>query len=296
MTLAAQDPGDSAGTMPRMPRWITVRHGEAVEDAAFSSGAALGALHPVLAREDIPQVLLRDRLALRAAAACVALTGRPERQGDLRDAVALLRPGDRPGPAGEVFLCWRRAVGRPLSARVLHRALPEMAPDRIAAWCRAGQGTPVARAAATLEAVLAGAPRSEAAALILADAVLARALGWRQLLPLLGVGLRPRDLRASGEGLRLACHRAVVAAAAETLRMAGVLAGRAAHLRAVAPKLRARGAGAAVELFLARDAVAPAMLTGWMSDRAARRLCDRLVRLGAVRELTGRDAFRLYGV
>jgi len=33
-----------------------------------------------------------------------------------------------------------------------------------------------------------------------------------------------------------------------------------------------------------------------MSDRAARRLCDRSVDLGVVRELTGRDTFRLYGV
>jgi hypothetical protein len=35
---------------------------------------------------------------------------------------------------------------------------------------------------------------------------------------------------------------------------------------------------------------------GGMSDRAARRLCDRLVDLGTLRELTGRDTFRLYGV
>jgi hypothetical protein len=67
-------------------------------------------------------------------------------------------------------------------------------------------------------------------------------------------------------------------------------------LREVAPKLRAKAADRAVDLFLSRDALAPAALAAIMSDRAARRLCDRLVDLGAVRELTGRDTFRLYGV
>ncbi|MEP3330148.1 DUF1403 family protein [Sedimentitalea sp.] len=39
---------------------------------AFLSGAVLSYLHLVLAREEVPQVLLRDRLARRAAEACVA--------------------------------------------------------------------------------------------------------------------------------------------------------------------------------------------------------------------------------
>ena len=86
----------------------------------------------------------------------------------------------------------------------------------------------------------------------------------------------------------------VVAAGATHLRYRD-LARAAARLRAVAPKLRAKAAGRAVDLFLSRDALVPGALA-FMSDRAARRLCDRLVALGAVRELTGRDTFRLYGV
>jgi hypothetical protein len=65
--------------------------------------------------------------------------------------------------------------------------------------------------------------------------------------------------------------------------------------RAVAPKLRAKGAERAVEMFLAQDALAPGALL-FMSDRAARRPCERQVELGAVREVTGRETFRLYGL
>jgi len=294
MTYARADPIHDLDTLPRMPAWVSSARAETLEDVAFLSGAALNHLHLVSGRAAVPQALLRERLALRAAEACVAFSGRPERAGELRDAVHLLRPDDLPGPTGEAYLAWRRAVERPVSIKALGRALPTLEPGQIAAWLDAGKGAPVTRAAMVLEAVRSEAPRDEAAALILADAALAEALGWDHLVPLLASGLKRADLRKHVEDLRLACHRALVTSAVEAVRLSTDLARRAAHLKAVAPKLRAKGAEKAVEMFLTRDAVAPSALP--LPDRAARRLCDRLVDLGAVRELTGRDTFRLYGV
>ncbi len=294
MTFARPDHISAIETLPGMPAWVTSARTETLEDVAFLSGAALSHLHVVLGRAEIPQALLRDRLALRAAEACVAISGRPERAGDLRDAVYLLRPGDLPGPAGETYLTWRRAAEQPVSIKALVQALPNLEPGQIATWLDAGKGAPVTRAAMVLEAVLREAPRADEAALILADAALALALGWDHLVPLLAAGLKRADLRKKSNELRFACHCALVSSAVEAVRQAADLARRAAHLIAVAPKLRAKGAGDAVEMFLTRDAVAPSALP--LPDRAARRLCDRLVDVGAIRELTGRDTFRLYGV
>ncbi|AVW93652.1 DUF1403 family protein [Celeribacter baekdonensis] len=298
MTFARPDHSIDLDTLPRIPAWVTSARAETLEDVAFLSGAALSHLHVVIASEAVPQALLRDRLALRAAEACVAFSGRSEWTGELRDAVHLMRPGDLPGPAGEVLLAWRHAVERPVSVKALGRALPSVAPARLAAWLdagpRGGWRAPVTRAAMVLEAVLTDERRAEAAALILADAALAQALGWTHLVPLLAAGLKRADLRKRGDDLRFVCHRALVLSVGEAVRLAADLARRAAHLKAVAPKLRAKGAGDAVAMFLSRDAVAPSALP--LPDRAARRLCDRLVDLGAVRELTGRDTFRLYGV
>ncbi|MCG7625967.1 DUF1403 family protein [Epibacterium sp. Ofav1-8] len=294
MTIARADHISDLDTLPRMPAWVTSVRAETLEDVAFLSGAALNHLHLMLGREEVSHALLRDRLTLRAAAACVAFSGRPEREAELRNAVHLLRPGDLPGPAGEIYLAWRRAVERPVSIKALGRALPALEPGQIATWLDVGRGAPVTRAAMVLEAVLREAPRADVAGLILADAALAQALGWDHLVPLLAPGLKRADLRKQCDELRFACHRALISSAVEAVRLSTDLARRAAHLKAVAPKLRAKGAGDAVEMFLNRDAVAPSALP--LPDRAARRLCDRLVDLGAVRELTGRDTFRLYGV
>ena len=294
MIFARPDPISDIDTLPRMPTWVISGRAKTLEDVAFLSGAALSHLHLVVGREEVPQALMRDRLALRAAEACVAFSGRSERAGELRDAVHLLRPGDLPGPAGETHLAWRRAAERRVSVKALGRALPTFEPGQIAAWLDAGKGVPVTRAAMVLEAVLREAPHNEVTALVLADAALAQALGWEHLVPMLAAGLKRADLRKRGDELRSACHRALISSAVEAVRLSADTARRAVHLKSVVPKLRAKGAGDAVEMFLTRDAVAPSALP--LPDRAARRLCDRLVELGAVRELTGRDTFRRYGV
>lgn len=282
--------------LPPLPDWIAASSSDTLQDAAFRSGAALAHLTLVAGPGALPQALWRDRLALAAAEVCVGFSGRRDSAGALRDAVHLTRAGDHPGPAGVVLRQWSRAVARPISVAHLAQALDGATPERIALCLDATGANPVDRVAAVIEAVLADAPRAETVALILADAVLAKSLGRDHILPLLALALKPRDLRLRGDDLHLACHKAIVAAARQAVQVAADLERRVAQLQAVAPKLRAKGAARAVGLFLTRDAVAPAALVAHMSDRAARRLCDRLVELGAVRELTGRDTFRLYGV
>lgn len=286
--------------LPSLPGWILSGPSEPLDAAAFRAGAALAHLAGVMSAADLPQALWRDRLALAAAEACVVHAGRPERAGALRDALHLTKAGDDPGPAGRVFRQWSRAVARPVSVAHLGRALDGVPGEQIALCLDATGPTPVDRAAHVVEAMLAERPRDEVAGLILADAVLARSLGWTHAVPLLAIPLKPRDLRLRGSDLSLACHRAVALGVRQALQQAGELSRSAARLRAASPKLRAKGAARAVDLFLSRDALTPVALaresSGSLSERAARRLCERLVDLGAVRELTGRDAFRLYGL
>lgn len=71
---------------------------------------------------------------------------------------------------------------------------------------------------------------------------------------------------------------------------------RADRLIAIAPKLRAKGADLVVERLLSDDAVVSSQPVAGMTDRGLRRLFDRLVDRGAVRELSGRRTFRIYGL
>ena len=131
--------------------------------------------------------------------------------------------------------------------------------------------------------------------------MLAQRLKWPFALPLLAAPLfAGAGRRAAGDGADSA-ERAIVfayaKAAARACDLSAELGRRAQKLLAAQPKLRAKGAGAALQALLDEDSLsASSKIGGQMSERGARRLFDRLVALGAVRELTGRATFRLYGL
>lgn len=93
--------------------------------------------------EKVPHDLWRARLALGAAEACAAFTGRREGSAQLRDAVHLLRPGDHPGPAGEIVRQWSLAVRRQISVANLGKVLPGLTAEQIAVCLDAAVGTPL---------------------------------------------------------------------------------------------------------------------------------------------------------
>ncbi|RUW04303.1 DUF1403 family protein, partial [Mesorhizobium sp. M1A.F.Ca.IN.022.05.2.1] len=105
-----------------------------------------------------------------------------------------------------------------------------------------------------------------------------------------------KRIRPGQEGFERAVCLALVQGAAEACRLAAELSRRSEKLLAVAPKLRSKGAGDVVFLLLNEDAVAGSLTTKNLSRFAARRLFERLQQLEAVRELSGRASFRLFGL
>ncbi|CCV16399.1 conserved hypothetical protein [Mesorhizobium sp. STM 4661] len=296
----------------------------ALEDVAIAAGAAIGALDAVVRRQERWAGAWRQRLALSAAAATVKQAGRVEDESALRDAVLLTRPGDflSVGPAGRLLLAWRRLAARPaedlLKEKCLAAGLEEFgyAPNdevlgELADDLRQiGAGAGIV---ATLTGTFMAAERhgfARAVGAWLADALLAQRLGWTHAVPLLGAeaafgtSARPRRSAASSvaTGIETDPERAkglLAAQARAALRaidLSAELERRADRLLAVAPKLRAKAADLVVGKLLSNDAIVASEQIAGMSDRGLRRLFDRLVELGAVRELSGRPAFRIYGL
>ncbi len=315
MTYQSTAISDDLTKLPRLPRWVTSERPESLETVAFRSGAALTVLDQLVsdARYGVPVKLLANRLALSAATATSKLEGRLAREADIRDAHHLAPPGEARGPDGDLLTFWRHG-GRlhPNGTGEIADLVGADFADDVGAWLDAGLERarthgPLAGCLSILRAVLEADDRAERVACLLADVVLARALSWKQLLSVTARRLTKatlRDLMSEGQGAELAVQVRILESIEETIRLVRDLARRAEALRSIAPKLRAKGSDTAVALFLTEDAVAPASMLSPhirgtsipMTDRAARRFCDRLVELGVARELTGRPTFRLYGI
>jgi hypothetical protein len=291
-----------------LPRWVVQPTGPAaivssgagdekafaagsIGDLAFAAGAAFFALDQIIRCDPAWLGALRMRLALKAALAAARLLRRDADAQALRDAQHLTRPGDDPGPAGRLHDAIRRWASRPL--RLAAETEREIAAE-------AGAGRQQAGA-------------SELAALLAADRVLAERSGWASALPLHLSAIHDPALRQSADGRRPRADQPGFAAVRHTLLLhaaraahadAVTIARRAEALKAAAATLRTRDEGRGLALVLADDSVAPWRMAGknaagqegMGSDRAARRFCDSLHGLGALRLLTDRPTFRLYAL
>ncbi|MEP4114911.1 MAG: DUF1403 family protein [Nitratireductor sp.] len=293
-----------------------------MDDVALAAGAAIGALDALVRRQERWAGAWRQRLALSAAAVTTRHAGRVEDENALRDAVLLTRAGDDVGPAGSMLLAWRRLAVRPAEDLLTEASIAgvfdalglarddETAADLVdelphLAATKGAVGTLVGVFAAVERR---GLPRTVGS--WFADALLAQRLGWTHAVPLFG----GEAAGGNGSGKPRRSGTAVVASVEDgNSQVKGLLAGqaraalraidlsaelgrRADRLLAVVPKLRAKAADVVVDKLLSDDAIVASEKFAGMSDRGLRRLFDRLVELGAVRELSGRPSFRIYGL
>lgn len=287
--------------------------------AYFTAGASLALLNQRLDCSQLFGGVMSRRLALRAAAAAARLMRLREDEGQLRDAAHLESFGD-PGRAGRLHRLWRQlVVAAPLidevalgqACELLDLPTPQGLPTLIGQLqaLAAAPDDPVslaAQAAGVFGGLPAG-PEREILGFWAADKVLAARIGWERPLPLFMATALDSSLRRRPDGRRARPGDAdwptvsaeiATKAAIAAHDLAGELARRAERLRTIAPLLRARGARIVIDLLLADDCVAPSFASrrAGLSDRATRRLFDRLIELGVVRELSGRNTFRLYGL
>lgn len=317
MDLIAASAPTSSTWSSRLPAWTRPASSEISEtDAAFAAGSALKSLDNLI-RADPPWLnCWRDRLALKSAVVAGRMLGHNEEEHAVRDAILLTAPGDNPGPAGRLFLATRMLTRR--SGTVTSPLVKELAdlfalrrddglaaiPDLVDTAVQSGRAAPFA-VADLITAIFAVRPDAEVLALGLAEVVLAQKLNWSKPVPLLfperfgppfrTIGGRGR-VRPGEPAYPKAICLALVDGVDAALRCAVEIDRRAARLLAVSAKVRTKGAAPVIHQLLNEDAVAASAPGSTLSRWAASRLFERLESFEAVRELSGRSSFRIFGL
>lgn len=319
MARRLSSPTPALPELPILPTWAREKSLSSQIDSAFSAGAGLATLSALVKSRPPYMGGLSERLSLQAATATNRSSGRSEDDEAIRDQWLLRPRGEGLSPAARVLSGW-------LVFSRLRADIQLLPPDMLEALAEAfGQpldqsaeetlrelqakvqsaSNPVGAAALVSSAFYEREPRHEAIAHLLADLVLAQRLGWDRPLPLLASSIAVPSLRAGGLRRRplptdprweTALFGAYALSCGKAFQLASYLRSRAVALLAIAPKLRSRHSDKVIDALLAHAFLPGSRTIGGMSDRAMRRIFDRLTDAGIVREVSGRATFRIYGL